>query len=403
MRMVVSGAGLILAALILACEDVAVLDPFAGNTFELLPSGLDSAQCRAMEGIYSVVDEGSTFGSIAVVKWTGQRCNLFAEKDGIVAAFRCTRSKTSYVLTGRAWWNDSDRMRDMTLLIRDTEGGDSIALGLAPTRVLIRDAADERVRFTLKRPLTAPPSFLIIAHRGGFNNSARFSVPDNSLEMIRSAECFGANAIEIDVRVTKDGVPIIFHDDNFTSRLVNGEYLYGPVSGFTFAHIRAFGTLKNGEPVPTLREALDAVLSSTSIRFVEFDIKSPQTLAALFDIQREYHEKARALGRTLTCYLDLTSEEIANAYIRDTRHETAPSMCELDETWVVKTGARIWSPRWTLGTLTARARAIKSRGVMYVPWTVNEPQFIDALLAEGQADGVLTDVPNIVAFKWYSQ
>ena len=403
MRTVVSGAGLILAALILACEDVAVIHPFAVNMFEPLPAALDSSQCRAMEGIYSVDDESSTFGSIVVVKWTGTWCNLFAEKDGIVAAFRCTRAGASFVLRGRAWWNDSDRMRDMTLTIRDTEGGDSIALGIAPTRVLIRDAADERVRFILKRPLTASPTFLIVAHRGGFNNSARFSVPDNSLAMIRSAECFGANAIEIDVRITKDGVPIIFHDENFTSRLVNGEYLFGPVGGFTFAHIRAFGSLKNGEPVPTLREALDAVLSSTSIRFVEFDVKSPQTLAALFDIQREYHAKARALGRELTCYLDLTSEEIANAYVRDPRHQDAPSMCELDETWVERTGARIWSPRWTLGTLTARARAIKTRGVMYVPWTVNEPQYIDALLAEGQADGVLTDVPNIVAFKWYAR
>jgi len=48
---------------------------------------------------------------------------------------------------------------------------------------------------------------LIIAHRG---NSS--SAPENTLEAIREAIAIGSDCVEVDVRCTKDSIPVLMHD-----------------------------------------------------------------------------------------------------------------------------------------------------------------------------------------------
>ena len=51
------------------------------------------------------------------------------------------------------------------------------------------------------------PERIVIGHRG-----AAGLAPENTLESIETALSAGADAVEIDVRVTDDGVPILLHD-----------------------------------------------------------------------------------------------------------------------------------------------------------------------------------------------
>jgi len=48
----------------------------------------------------------------------------------------------------------------------------------------------------------------VIAHRGASGHA-----PENTLAAIHKAHDFGATWIEIDVNISKDGVPVLFHDD----------------------------------------------------------------------------------------------------------------------------------------------------------------------------------------------
>ena len=50
---------------------------------------------------------------------------------------------------------------------------------------------------------------LIIGHRG-----ASAVAPENTLVAFREAIAAGSDGIEFDVRLTRDGVPVIIHDDN---------------------------------------------------------------------------------------------------------------------------------------------------------------------------------------------
>jgi glycerophosphoryl diester phosphodiesterase len=96
----------------------------------------------------------------------------------------------------------------------------------------------------------------IIAHRG---YSAR--APENTIAALESAIAAGADAVEFDLHVSADGVPVLFHDE-LLERTSTGA---GPLRGLPFATLRTldagswFGSAFAGEPIPSFVDALACV------------------------------------------------------------------------------------------------------------------------------------------------
>lgn len=94
---------------------------------------------------------------------------------------------------------------------------------------------------------------LVAAHRG-----AHDVAPENSLEAIDGAVAAGADIVEIDARVTRDGVAVLMHDED-VARTTDGA---GRVDQLDWATLRTFrlrradGTL-GAARVPSLAEALE--------------------------------------------------------------------------------------------------------------------------------------------------
>ena len=94
----------------------------------------------------------------------------------------------------------------------------------------------------------------LCAHRGAMETH-----PENTLAAFREAVRCGAQMIELDVYLCKDGVPVVIHDPT-VDRTTDGA---GKVSELTLAEIKKLdaGGWKSpqfkGEKVPTLKEALD--------------------------------------------------------------------------------------------------------------------------------------------------
>ncbi len=63
--------------------------------------------------------------------------------------------------------------------------------------------------------LLDPAAKLVIAHRG---NSAFF--PENTLESFQQGMALGADAIEFDVRLSRDGAAVVIHDPTVDLRKV---------------------------------------------------------------------------------------------------------------------------------------------------------------------------------------
>lgn len=98
------------------------------------------------------------------------------------------------------------------------------------------------------------PALLCIGHRGA---SAR--APENTLVSFETAIGDGADGLEFDVRLTRDGVPIVLHDAT-VDRTTTGR---GAVAALDLAQIRRldagawFAPRFRGERVPTLADTLD--------------------------------------------------------------------------------------------------------------------------------------------------
>ncbi|MEU4999378.1 glycerophosphodiester phosphodiesterase [Streptomyces sp. NPDC021622] len=84
-----------------------------------------------------------------------------------------------------------------------------------------------------------------VAHRGD-----PYRVRENTLPSLRSALERGADAVEIDVRVSRDGVPVLLHDATL-KRLWDHER---PLSALSVDEVRGL----TGYGVPTLEEAIEA-------------------------------------------------------------------------------------------------------------------------------------------------
>jgi len=103
----------------------------------------------------------------------------------------------------------------------------------------------------------------VIAHRG-----ASGYVLENSRQALELAWRQGADRVEIDVRVTRDGRPVVLHDSTL-NRTTTGQ---GPVAHFDWEQLSKV-RLKNGEPLLPLEEALDLLRGRVQ---VYLDVKDPR-------------------------------------------------------------------------------------------------------------------------------
>lgn len=87
------------------------------------------------------------------------------------------------------------------------------------------------------------------AHRGLHNNEE--GIPENSMAAFRKAVDAGFG-IELDVQLTKDGVPVIFHDDTL-ERMCGVE---NKLSELSFEELQKLTLLNTSEKIPTLAEFL---------------------------------------------------------------------------------------------------------------------------------------------------
>lgn len=105
----------------------------------------------------------------------------------------------------------------------------------------------------------------VVAHRG-----ASAEAPENTLAAFRAAWALGVEAVELDVRLSRDGAVVVIHDAT-TARVAGVDR---PVAAQTLAELRALdvgawhGPAFAGERVPTLAEAL-AIVPPGATLFVE--------------------------------------------------------------------------------------------------------------------------------------
>ena len=373
---------------------------------------------QAMEGIYGVTNGADAFGEQVALKWTyvlegpdtTHYLSIFTGVD--VGYFNVEPEPTADTLALTGYWRrlintETGRTR---LVVRTKRNGQlqRYTGSLATGDTLVLDGRYghgttepvSRLTLTYRRPLNPAP-FAILAHRSGGRTSDLLSASENSVEIIRMASRLGATGIEIDVRYTKDGVPVLYHDNNLNLRLIQKNGLNGSVENYTYQQLQTFVRLINGERIPTLEEALETVLSNTTLNFVWLDTKYSGPMDKVQAIQQKFRTRAIQARRDLQIVIGLPTQDAVAAYQALPDKANTPILCELDTAITRNLNARIWAPRWTLGPQTAQVLAMKAENRTVYVWTLDEPKFIEQFISEGRFDGILSNYSPIVAYYHY--
>jgi glycerophosphoryl diester phosphodiesterase len=280
---------------------------------------------------------------------------------------------------------------------------------------------------------------LNIAHRG-----ARAFAPENTIDAIVKAKHAGADMVELDVQLSSDGIPIVFHDAVFIDRTdVKTRAPHRTpwrVSQFTAAEITSLdagswfaaqlqaadrvdahleeltpeerrefisdsdldryrsGTIR----VPLLREALDCAKALdllVNIEIKNIPMRYPGIARATLDVVRALgmvprvlissfdHELVRDLGSCDDALATavLTSDRLAApaAYVRDVCGAAAlHAAC--DSLGLDSLSSPVDS---------TMIRTLRDAGLLVIAWTENDPVRMRALLDAG-VSGIVTDYPN---------
>jgi len=368
-----------------------------------------------LEGVYQVVQNNSHFGDQVVLKWKRDQLCLYGSKKGVYCILEGGLIDSTLFFEG-TWRYPLTLETGLIRLSIDAKNGFAqvISGGITAGDFTISgalgqgsDLVSDPTELEFLRPFSAEArnnDFFILAHRGGGRNSDYIGVSENSIEMISIVEKFGANGIEIDVKLSKDKVPFLYHDTNINLRLTQDSPVWGNIEDFTFPQIKSFIKLKNGESIPSLIEALIFVVQKTDLKLVWLDMKSEKNaIPSVIAVQQEILELARDMGRQLEILIGLPDTFTRNNFLDYPNYETIPSLCELNLDDVRNTNAWVWAPRWTLGMQKANIAAMHNEGRRVFTWTLDENGFIEEYIKEGSFDGILTNYPTIVAYYHYAR
>ena len=226
---------------------------------------------------------------------------------------------------------------------------------------------------------------LPIAHRGGAAER-----PENTMAAFKHAVNLGYRCIETDVRATRDGVAVAFHDEQLDR--VTGDS--GPIAARTWAElasIRVGGT----EPIPRLEDVLDAWPDRRLI----IDPKSDDAVAPLIEALRRNRVRERVCIGSFSARRLRQIRTDAPGGTSCTRAEVLrlrSASYGMPVGKIVADCAQV-PLRYTLaGSLSipvvdaAFVRTAHDRGMQVQVWTVNDEQEMERLLDLG-VDGIMSD------------
>ncbi len=237
---------------------------------------------------------------------------------------------------------------------------------------------------------------LLISHRG-----AHREAPENSCRGFEIALDYGVDGIETDVQLSKDGVPMLYHD--VTTYRVTGRRKR--FSSYTCEQLQDFDLGVDGAGIPTLSEALDLFAGRTTL-LIEIKSKKHDRLAGrsqaltekvvaqLGNLKKSLRKKVRILS--------FDPDVLRKAY------QLAPGLkCVLNadgpDAWCVRSGDLL-DKRVSMDFLNALNLEKKSLSPDIVKWAHDRdmevftycdntrPQ-VERALALG-VDGIMSDKPG---------
>jgi glycerophosphoryl diester phosphodiesterase len=218
---------------------------------------------------------------------------------------------------------------------------------------------------------------LRIGHRG-----AKAYAPENTLTSFKKALEIGVDAVELDVRKTKDNQLVVIHDAD-VKRTTDGE---GLVSELTLKEIKGFSA-GEGEKIPTLQESLDFLDKKVKV-FVE--LKEEGVEEQVLSI---VHERGLEKNVVIVSFLEealkkvrALDKDIETGLIYAKHKNPVKAALELKANYLLALYRF---------THTANVEKAHQNGLKIIVWTINKPQEVEEYIKKG-VDGIASDNPDIL-------
>jgi glycerophosphoryl diester phosphodiesterase len=233
------------------------------------------------------------------------------------------------------------------------------------------------------------PLPLVIAHRG-----ASAAAPENTIAAFERAITDGADAIELDVHLSRDDHPVVIHDETL-ERTTNGS---GSVRGHTMRELKRldagarWGPAFAGQRLQTLQEVLERFRGRT--RFW-IELKGGSSLYP--DIEERIVgllEVYDVIDTALVQSFDHAALARLRGFSREISLGALLDRAPLDVAGHVPPAATAVCPSAEILGAPER-EAIRRSGRQCHVWTVNEPAQMDRLV-DWSVDGIITDQPAVL-------
>lgn len=246
--------------------------------------------------------------------------------------------------------------------------------------------------------LLDPQARPVIGHRGN-----RSHAPENTIPSLLEAVALGADGVEFDVQVTRDGVLVLMHDLTL-DRTTDGA---GAIATFTLAALReldagarftrdgrTFPWRGRGVTVPTFDEVIEALPRSLPLII---EVKTPAATPALVAAIERHALRDRIIvaGFDRSSTMPLRGGPVSlGASTPDVAALVLPSLLRrpLRKPWF----RALCIPPVHRGIpvpVGALARATRPHGVVTHVWTVNDPAQARRLWRAG-VQGIISDDPG---------
>lgn len=228
------------------------------------------------------------------------------------------------------------------------------------------------------------------AHRGF---SGKY--PENTLLAFQKAIEEGVDGIENDVHLTRDGVPVIIHDE-LVDRTTNGTGYIKDMTYEELARLDASYLFKDCgfQKIPTLREYLELVKDADIVTNIELKtgvFEYPGIEQKVYDMVKEYGLLDRIIISSFNHYSVLRMKAI----------DPAVKCGMLEESWLINAGAYVASTGvecfhpYFRNMTPENVAEVKSHGLEINTWTVNEEEYIREMFRLG-VDSVIGNYPDRV-------